>query len=442
MSSVEGTETAAVKRPRFFYGWVIVAVSFVADAIALGAGNSTFSVFLKPMSESLGWSRTAFTGAVTLQVIFTLFANPLVGYVIDRYGPKVVMVSGALVAGFSYLLLGQVTEPWQFYLLYAAAAGFGLHEIGQLVTSAAVSKWFIRMRGRALAIAATGSSVGQVIFTPLAAFLVVTRGWRDAWGVIGILVVAVILPPTLLFMRRMPEDMGLRPDGDPPTETTSGRTSGSPRPREAVWGVRDALRTRTLWILVVAFNLSSVAFSAIGYHLVPYYTDIGFSLETAALLVALTQVVASVSKLPWGLIAERVPVRYCLMVVVLGRVGGLLSLLLGTSPLRVFGFVFIAGPLSYVMGSLQAQIWADYYGRAFIGTIRGILGPLSLGSSIGGPLFAAVVYDQFGSYTAAFWVFVVTLCLSAIALFYAKPPNVASGDQPTEEQVPLSATTH
>jgi MFS family permease len=223
--------------------------------------------------------------------------------------------------------------------------------------------------------------------------------------------------------------MGLLPDGDPPDEMPDASAPGSSRPRDTAIGVRQALHTRTLWTLVIAFNLSSIAFSAIGYHLLPYYTDIGFSLQTASLLMALTQTIATFSKLPWGLIAEKVPVRYCLIVVVLGRVGGLLSLLLFTSPLRVFGFVFIAGSLTYVMGPLQSQIWADYYGRSFIGSIRGILAPFTLISSLLGPIFAAFIYDQFGSYEIAFWTFVVTLSFSAVAFFFAKPPSLVPTNQ-------------
>jgi MFS family permease len=157
------------------------------------------------------------------------------------------------------------------------------------------------------------------------------------------------------------------------------------------------------------------------------------------LLLAMTHVISMISKVPWGLLAERVPVRYCLMVVVLGRAGGLLSLLLFTSPLRVFGYVFIAGSMSYVMGPLQAQIWADYFGRAFIGSIRGILAPFSLLSSIAGPLFAAFIFDHLGSYNAAFWVFVVTLSLSAIVLFFAKPPTGLPQGWPGDQPAPVPA---
>lgn len=414
---------ATEKRPRFFYGWIIVAVSFLGDGIALGAGNSSFSVFLKPMSDSLGWSRTTFTGAVTVQTLLNLVANPVVGYIVDRYGPKIVMVVGALVAGVCYLLLGKITEPWQFYVLYAAAVALGLHEVGQLVTTATISKWFIRMRGRALAMASAGSSFGQIIFAPLCAFLVVALGWRDAWGVLGVVVMALILPPAILFMRRMPEDMGLRPDGDAVVEAAAtGNPRGEQRIADVSWSVKEALRTRTLWTMVLAFNLASVAYSGIIYHLIPYYTDIGFSLQTASLLMALTHVFSMASKLPWGLAAERFPVRYCIMVMLVGRAAGLLSLLLSTSPLRVFGYVVIAGSLSYAMGPLQAQIWADYYGRRFIGSIRGILAPFSLISSLGGPLFAAFIYDRLGSYNGAFSVFVVSLLLAVCVLFFAKPP--------------------
>ena len=390
------------------------------------------------MTSALGWSRTTFTGAVTLQTIVTLFVAPIVGPLLDRYGPRVIMVFGATVAMVGYLLLGRVSEPWQFYLLYTAAASLGLNEVGNLVTSVTVSKWFVRMRGRALAMTSGGINVGQIVFAPFSAFLIVQLGWRAAWAVLGVVVAAVILPPAILLMRRTPEDMGLQPDGAPATPPSASPDPGAPqrsRPtEEPQWAVKDAVRTRTLWLIVISTNLGGLAYSGILYHLVAYYTDIGLSLEAATLMIALNHAIALLTKLPWGFLAERVPVRYCLMGTYLGRVGGLLFLLLGALPARVFGYVTISGSLSHSIGMLQSQIWADYYGRRSIGAIRGVIRPFSVFSAVGGPIFAAFVYDSLGSYNGAFWVFVVTLLLATIVIFFAIPSGTAPAvSQPPEE---------
>lgn len=413
-------------QPRLFYGWIIVAVAVWANGVSFGAGGSSFSVLLRPMSESLGWSRTLLTGAATAQSIASLFVAPLVGALVDRRGPRQIMVFGAIVAGACYLLMGHIQEPWQFYLLYTVGFALGLNEIGTLVTSIVVSKWFVRMRGRALAFTSMGNQVGAISLAPLTAVTVDTLGWRATWGLLGALIVAIVLPPILPFMRRMPEDMGLRPDGDAPVDQQAvlsafppGRlATGEERP----WTVREALRTRSLWLVQLSTNLSSLAASTIAYHMVAYFADGGLSLQAAARVFALYHAGAMVSKIGWGFLAERIPVRYCLMANHLAGAGAFLILLLGSAPERVYLWAILIGVLGTAFAPLQAQIWADYYGRTFVGSIRGIVAPFNLFTNIGGPLFAALVYDKLGTYEPAFWVFTVALVLAAGVVSAAKPP--------------------
>ncbi len=429
--------SASKAPPRVFYGWVVVGASLLSNIMVLGAGTASFTVFLAPMTSALGWSRITYTGAVTAQSLLNIAARPIIGIVLDRLGPRPLMAAGALVAGACYLLLSQVSQPWQFYLLYSFAAAFGLGETGNLVTSATISKWFIRMRGRALAIASTGMNLGQIIFTPLCALLIAAIGWRMTWSVTGLMVVGVVLPIAFV-MRRSPEDIGLTPDGAPSEEPAPGGTATSRNAAEPSWGLRQAIRTRAVWILMLSSNLSSLAYSGILYHLVAYYTDSGLSLQAAGVLIGLNHTFALISKIPWGMVAERFPVRYCMMVSYSGRVAGLLILLLSNSPLRFLGYVVVSGLISHGVGNLQSQIWADYYGRANVGTIRGVLAPISILSSIAGPLFSAATFDRTGSYHGAFWVYAGTLTLAVCLLYFATPPRT----QPLATPEAQSATTN
>ena len=431
------------RRPRFFYGWIIVLISAIADATAFGAGNASFAVFLQPMSAALGWSRTTLTAAVTIQSFGNLVSTPIVGIILDRYGARLIMVFGTVIAGISYMLMGRVNEPWQFYLLFTMAMAFGLHEVGGLVGTTVVSKWFIRKRGRALAFTTLGNNVGGILLAPLTAFLIGAVGWEATWALLGFLIVLVVLPPTILFMRRTPEDLGLLPDGDPPKSAESNAEAApyqayvhSEEPR---WTVQEALRTRTLWILIASFNLASLGISALLYHQVAYFRDAGLSLEAAALTFSLYNAMAIVSKLLSGFLAERIPARYCIMGIYLCRVLGLLVLLLGTVPERVYFYAIISG-LGVSIALLQPLIWADYYGRAFLGTIRGVLSPFSLVTSLGGPIFAAVVFDSTGSYDAAFWVFTVTLTAAAVLIFFARPPGLAPTQSSSDLPLPMAAS--
>lgn len=412
-------------RPRLFYGWVIVAVTLLSDAIAVGMGPATFGVFLRPMSEALGWSRTAFTSAVTLQSLANVALSPPLGLLLDRYGARPLMVLGGATAAVCFMLMGKVEEVWQFYVLYTVAAALGLHELGGLITTTAVAKWFVRMRGRAIAISTLGNSIGGLVVAPLAAFLIGAVGWRSSWLVLGAVTAAVVLPPTILFMRNRPEDMGLRPDGDPPDAAPGSGLASGHRPSastEVQWSLREALRTRTVWLLIISLNLSSMTISAVIYHQVALYEDLGFSLQAASLILSMNLGGGALSKLFWGFMAERIPVRYCLIASFLTRALAIFVLLLGSGPERAYVFAALYG-LGGAYGTLVPILWADYYGRTFLGTIRGALTPFSLLASLGGPLFAAWTFDVLGSYTTAFWVFGATLILSTGIIYFARPPR-------------------
>ena len=193
-------------------------------------------------------------------------------------------------------------------------------------------------------------------------------------GRLGVIIAAVVIPPSTFFMRRTPEDMGLRPDGDPPDlPPQPGNVAAPPRPARRVeqdWTPREAFRTRALWQLVIAMNLASIGASALFLHIVSYITDTGLSLQTASLVVSVHGLAAIGSKLIYGFLAERIPIRFCLGANVAGRALGYLILLIGQAPWRVFVFAPLGGLTGSAFAPLSAQIWADYYGRASVGAIR------------------------------------------------------------------------
>ena len=261
-------------RPSFFYGWVIVAVVFVAEFAASGMGGHTISLFFKPMNETLGWSLTKLTGAVTAQAIAGIALAPLVGALLDRYGARPVMFFGALSAGIGLILLTTIQEVWQFWLLYAVVGALGLHELGQLTGPVVVAKWFVRRRGRAMALATLGQPMGGMVMAPIIGLLIVTVGWRQTWALMGIALLVVMVPIVLLLVRRQPEDMGLKPDGDPAESEAPSRPLGAPGPPpakpETTWTLREALHTRTVWVLMVALNLIGLSAGVFTIHMVPY----------------------------------------------------------------------------------------------------------------------------------------------------------------------------
>jgi MFS family permease len=410
----------------FYYGWVIVAVVFLAEFTTSGMGGSTISLFFKPMTDSLGWSLTSLVGAVTAQAVAGMVIAPLLGPLLDRYGARPVMLFGALAAGAGLLIMMAVQEVWQFWILYAAVGALGLNELGRLSGPVVVTKWFIRRRGRAMAIAISGAGIGAMVMAPITALLIASIGWRYSWGVMGITLMVLMVPAVLLFMRRQPEDMGLLPDGATPQALApADGPAASPLPQaelEPSWSLREALRTRTMWILVVSLNLVNLATVPMVLLQVPYFTEQGMSNQGASYLFTLSWLGFTISRFIWGFVAEHVPIRFALAGMCLARSLGIFCLVLVPYPYNIGPFLLFSGVLGGAMGILQPMAFANYYGRASTGRIQGAIRPLMSVPQLVGPLTVAILFDATGSFSFAFMGASVLGFLGTAIVLFAKPP--------------------
>ena len=202
---------------RFFYGWIIVLITFSTAMTTAGISGYGLSFFIVPMSEDLGISRTEFS-AIAIFRVALLPVLPLLGLLVDKkHGPRILITVGSIISGLVLMSTSLVQDLWHFYLLYGVIFGLAMFTMGgQLVGPAVISKWFIRKRGRAMAIGTMGISTGGFIIAPMAGWFVGEFGWRTAWVLLGIFLMLAITPTAVLFMRRQPEDLGLLPDGDSP----------------------------------------------------------------------------------------------------------------------------------------------------------------------------------------------------------------------------------
>ncbi len=413
-------------KPRIFHGWYIVACGFLSQGMRVGLGAQTFGFFFKPMIEELGWNRTIMTSALLVRDLVSAGAYPAIGYAVDRYGPRFLMAGSAIVLGISLMLMSQTREIWQFVLFYGVIGTFGVPGLGYGVVSPTIAKWFIRHRGRATGIATAGLNVGAVALTPLILFLIQAFGWRTAWFLLGFVPWIVVVPPSLLWLRRQPEDMGLLPDGDTPAEDPethqnegSGEDSGDPA-SEVSWTVGQALRAPAFWLLVAYEVLAGMSIGALIIHRIPYATDLGFTAVQAGISFAIYGICAFAAKLAWGFLADRYSIW---LLAIIALVLSAVSIFAGVGSTTAwqlyatFGVMYgLTGGALVVIGPL---LWAAHFGRRHQGTIRGVMSPFYLIASIGGPLFAAFVYDQFGSLDAAFRVFAVYFVVSAALVWLA-----------------------
>lgn len=425
--------TNLVLHPKFtiFHGWWIVLVVFLGGVVGFGIGSIGLGVFIPFMSEDLGWSRTAMSAVFTIRAIMMGVSGPIVGFAVDqKWGPRVLIVAGGLLSGASLLLLSQSNHIWQFYLSFGVLWSLGQASFsGQVLSGALVSKWFVRLRGRAFGFYTMGIPAGGAIFVPLIAVLISSMGWRGAWVSLAILTWAIIIPLSLVIVRRQPEDMGLLPDGAQPSK--DGPTPATPTTQPAAsatgsdeigWTVTQALHTTTAWLLVVGFVLSNMAGGAFMVHQVAAINDKGFSIELASGVMTVLFFFSFVIKPIAGLMTERLPVRYvsCFFIALAGTSLLVLAAANTVPVLMLFAVLYGCGVGATTV--LQSIIWADYYGRQFQGAIRGTLAPVFAMSQAFSPLFAGWMYDTTGSYDKAFIVVgIAAFCASGLILIARAP---------------------
>ena len=391
---------------------------------------TTLTVFIYPMSQELGWSRTLISGSVSVGALASIAISPVVGWAIDRYGSRPVLVAGVLTVGASMISLAWATIPFTFYLAYASARVV-FHTAAPIGASTVVSRWFVRMRGRAIGAIYLFGAIGGVVFTMSAAVMIDNFGVSTAWIFLGVTCLLVALLPNLLLVVERPEGLGLRPDGDPvnegrnveriPGENSSSYIPGA-LPISESWTLREATRTASFWILVVMGFATFFVHAGINVHIAAYLRDEGLSLTNAASVVTASWVVSAVGSIGWGWLMERAPARllYSGMMVLLSA--AVIVLLLADGMAGALAAAALIGLVAAGGNIIPAVVYADYFGRAALGRIRGMgeIGVL-VGQSTG-PLLAGIVFDLQGGYTLIFSVFAGIAAASGFLVLYARRP--------------------
>ncbi len=417
-------QTLTKTKPRFFYGWVIVIALAVNSGVNMLLGGINFGLFIKPMGEDLGISRATFGWAQTARQGVSAFTSPYLGKLIDRVGTRYLQVLSSLIVGGGLIVMSFVTSGWQMVVIFGLIGTMGLGGATNLMNSVPVAKWFVTKRGRAMALMTLGNPIGILIFAPLSAYIIETFGWRSAWTIMAIIGMAVIIPSSLLFIRRQPSDMGLEPDGGVPADDGKPKKPSKRRVHEDVsWTRSEAMHSPAFWKLLLVFSVMTLGQSTLGLHRIVIFVDRGVSAHLVSLAISVEAVAALGSMIVMGFLFERFEAR------VLGGISMLILMLsavlyiVGESATHMFLAFGVFGLGIGGMVLLQNFIWADYYGRQNLGSIRGMVMPFTMIFSGIGPPMAGYVRDWTGSYNDAWWVGVCLMFLAFLLLTTTSRPK-------------------
>ena len=410
------------KTPRYYYGWNIVLASFLAHLAYAEQYSSTLGLFMRPLQNEFSWSRSQIAVVQTISRVLEALVAPFIGPIIDRFGTRSVIPVGAIIAGISLIATTFIDELWQFYLLRGVAAAVGFSLMGFLVTSIAINNWFVKKRGRALAIVNTGSTLSNVILMPVCVYVISQSGWRSMFFVFAIITWVVVLIPSITWMRRRPEDMGLHPDGEDPQNALESSETNS-EIREPVWTRIEAMKTSAFWLISMSFAVASFAFQGINISMAPYMQDLSYSDAIVASALFFRAIVMTIGLPIMGLIAEKAQYALVRLLPFALQGTGSLFLLFGENPIILFVGLAIYGLGVTGIGVTQEVIWANYFGRYSLGRVRSAGFVATFGAGATGPIFMNLVYDFLGSYKPALMLFLLFFFVASILIIFAHPPK-------------------
>jgi MFS family permease len=383
-------------KDKIFYGWVVVA-TFLIIGITIYGIHFSFGVFFKSIESEFGLTRAATSAILSVNLLFAGFYSFFAGWALDRYGPKLVVLSMGVFAGLSLVLTSLTNSLWQLFITYSLLLAMGTGPLF-VVPMSAVSRWFDKQRGLALGLATLGVGLGTVIMAPFATYLIANFDWHTAYLIIGLIAWLIIVPLSLL-LKRNPREVGALPDGrikEPKIEYKEIQSGGL--------SVREALRTRSFWIFALIWFLFAACLFLIYTHLVPHITDRGFSAEQAATVLSLLGAASIFGRLLMGIVSDRLGRKLAMAVCTLIAAGAILWLVQAEDLWHLYLFALVFGFFYSGFGTSGAALVSDTFGLGKIGSIFGLLEiSFGIGAALG-PFIGGIIFDVSQKYSLAFLI--------------------------------------
>ena len=414
---------------RMFYGWKLAGLALLVIGLASGPVWSGVGVWVKALEMHFGWSRAQLTGAFSLAQLEGSILGPLLGYLIDRLGPRRMVFIGLVITGLGFVLFSRTNNLLTFYVSYGLIM-LGTAAGSWLPLMTVVNRWFIRKRGLAMAVAAEGSPLGGLLLLPVLAWAVTPShfGWSTTALWIGMVFLALAFPISR-FIRERPEGYGERADGDPSPNASMSQIEVVRTPPRDI-GSRDqpdftasqAIRTSAFWLITFGHAFSSMLFATLTVHLVPMLTDQGLSLQSSANVFSAMMGVAAVFQLIGGYVGDRMETRVAIAVFGFIQAAGFTVAVFTESMPMAILFAVLFGAGFGGRNPLTVAIRAEYFGPNAFATITGISSAPMYLFMLAAPLFAAFIFDTQGSYMIAWLILGGLGSMSGVLFLLAKKP--------------------
>ncbi len=421
--------TRLTRRLPFFFGWVIIAVAFVTMALSVTA-RTAFSLMFPPIVDEFGWDRGLAAGAFSFGFLVSAGISPIVGRVIDRRGPRFVILIGVVITAAGLAGAALITTPLHLYATLGLLVGIGANCMSYSVHSQFLPNWFVRNRALAIGIAFSGVGVGAILILPWLQTLILHDGWRSACWKLGLITLVVLLPINFL-VAKTPEELGLLPDG----ERHAPGGAAKKRPSNIVdmewaaveWTVPRAIRTGRFWWMAVGFFAGGWIWYSVQIHQTKYLVEIGFQPMLAAWSLGVVAMAGIPGQIVLGALSDRFGREIVWTLACLGFAicyAALLLLAVAPSQPLLWLMVLSQGLLGYAVATIMGPIVAEIFEGKRFGSIFSLLMVALIGGGAVGPFVTGLLHDITGTYTIAFALGIGFSVIGAIAVWIAAPRKV------------------
>jgi len=417
-------------RAPFYYGWVIAGVVGLIALAGVAASPAILGLFFKDMENEFGWSRSLISGSIFAGTLLIIPAAPLSGRLVDLYGPRPIVVVGGTVVALCLFGLSYTDSVFSFYALLSVAFGVNAG-ITRVAINAVVAQWFVRYRGRAMAVMSMFLGLGFVTMPILAALVIDEWGWRAGWRALALAAFAASVPASQLLLRRQPADVGQAVDGrsTAPSVATAGTRDHDDD--EVQWTSKEAVRTAAFWVVLGSLSTIALAILGLAVHVIPHLVDQGIALKFAALTFSFAGVTMIPSSLMWGWFLDRFAARTAFLAASVLVILFTLLTMMARSEWMVVPLGVTMGLGFGGFGMVQRIIYANYFGRQSAGTILGLAVPFIAIAQGVGTLVAGAAYDLFDGYTQIFLLFTGLVVLSMGLMYIVRKPMKLAIVQPS-----------